>query len=315
MRNLSLTKNLGGILLSAFCFALFSVSANAQTLLVNYDFASAVAGTPCTATALTTATGVTANFTTGGTGGGTCTTPAGTAAASPPAFTANVSNQAVSLTSFVSTSTNYFQFQLSGVSSFQDYILYFNARRSGTGPINVDVQYSIDGMTFTTFSTIQPPDQSTFSNVSRFNVDLSAISAIEGQPTVYFRLSGRDGTGSSGTFVIDNFQVQAMAPSAAGAIINGRITDSRGRGLHRVVVMMTGSGIEEPIYATTSAFGYYRFEDVPAGNTYILTASSIRYTFEQPTIVINVNGDLDGADFVGQRRFSGLTNITKQAKP
>ncbi|CAN5212334.1 hypothetical protein BH20ACI1_BH20ACI1_13270 [soil metagenome] len=314
MRNLSLKKNLGGILLIAFCFALFSVSANAQTLLVNYDFASAVAGTPCTATALTTATGVTANFTTGGTGGGTCTTPTGTAAASPPAFTANALNQAVSLTSFASTSTNYFQFQLSGVSAYQDYMLYFNARRSGTGPVNVDVQYSTDGMTFMTFSIIQPPDSS-FTTASRFNVDLSTISAIEGQPSVYFRLSGRDGTGAAGTFVIDNFQVQAMAPSAAGAIINGRITDSRGRGLQRVIVMMTGSGIEEQIYATTTAFGYYRFEDIPAGNTYILTASSIRYTFEQPTIVINVNGDLDGADFVGQRRFSGLTNVTKEAKP
>ncbi|MEO8072752.1 MAG: hypothetical protein ABI891_07795 [Acidobacteriota bacterium] len=78
--------------------------------------------------------------------------------------------------------------------------------------------------------------------------------------------------------------------------------------------MMKGSGIEEPIYATTSAFGYYRFEDVPAGNTYILTTSSIRYTFEQSSIVINVSGDFAGADFVGQRRFSTISDSIKTVK-
>ena len=108
--------------------------------------------------------------------------------------------------------------------------------------------------------------------------------------------------------------IQCLGTTAAGATINGRITDSRGRGLQRVVVMMTGSGIEEPIYATTSAFGFYRFEDVPAGNTYILTASSVRYIFERSSIVINVGGDFAGADFVGQRRFSTVTDSIKTVK-
>ena len=130
------------------------------------------------------------------------------------------------------------------------------------------------------------------------------------------RIMGMDTNNNSADFTTTTtITPQANAPTAAGATINGRITDSRGRGLQRVVVMMTGGGIEEPIYATTSAFGYYHFEDVPAGNTYILTASSIRYTFDQPTIVININGDLDGADFVGEKRISGLTNVTKEAKP
>jgi hypothetical protein len=164
MKNIysGLVKKLGILALTAFCFVLFSVGANAQTVLVNYDFASATAGTPCTATPLTTATGVTSTFTTGGTGGGACTTPTGTAAASPPAFVANASNQAVSLSSFAAGSTNYFQFQLSGVSAYQDYMLFFQTRRSGTGPVNVDVQYSLNGTTFTTFATIQPPNSTTF---------------------------------------------------------------------------------------------------------------------------------------------------------
>ncbi|MBA3632106.1 MAG: carboxypeptidase regulatory-like domain-containing protein [Acidobacteria bacterium] len=302
MKNIysGLVKKLGILALTAFCFVLFSVGANAQTVLVNYDFASATAGTPCTATPLTTATGVTSTFTTGGTGGGACTTPTGTAAASPPAFVANASNQAVSLSSFAAGSTNYFQFQLSGVSAYQDYMLFFQTRRSGTGPVNVDVQYSLNGTTFTTFATIQPPNSTTF---SAFTVDLSSVAAIEGQPTVYFRLLGRDGTGSTGTFVIDNFQVRAMAVSAAGATVSGRITNARGRGLGYVTVMMAGGALEEPIYATTSAFGYYQFNDIPPGETYVLTVFSKRYQFKQSSIVINVNNDFTDADFVGYIPF------------
>ncbi len=207
-----LAGKIGIVSLLAICFALFVANADAQTTLVNYDFASAVAGTPCTASPLSTATGVTSAFSTGGTvGGGTCTTPAGAAVASPPAFVANASNQSVSVSSFASTSTNFFQFQLSGVSSYQDYMLFFQARRSGTGPVNVDVQYSLDGTSFTTFSTIQPPNSTTFTAATAFTIDLSSVVAIENQPTVYFRLLGRDGTSAAGTFVIDNFQVQATA--------------------------------------------------------------------------------------------------------
>ncbi|HLM61775.1 MAG TPA: hypothetical protein VK308_13295, partial [Pyrinomonadaceae bacterium] len=149
--------------------AAFSSQVSAQTVLVNYDFASAVAGTPCTAAPLTTASGITSTFTTGGTGGGTCTTPAGTAATAPPAFVANAANQSVSLTSFATGSTNFFQFQLSGGDGFRDYMLFFQLQRSGTGPLNADIQYSTNGTTFTTFQTVNPGN----GVFAAFNIDLS----------------------------------------------------------------------------------------------------------------------------------------------
>jgi hypothetical protein len=201
-------KILGTALASIIGILLISTGVFGQTLVANYDFASAVAGTPCTASALSTATGVTSTFSTGGTGGGTCTTPAGTAVAAPPAFVANANNQAVSLTSFAAGSTNYFQFQLSNVDSFIDYKLFFQAQRSATGPVNADVQWSTDGTTFNTFQTVSPGN----GVYSSFNVDLSALPFIENQPTVYFRISGSGGTGVGGTFRIENFQVQAKRP-------------------------------------------------------------------------------------------------------
>ncbi len=50
--------------------------------------------------------------------------------------------------------------------------------------------------------------------------------------------------------------------------------------------------------ATTTAFGYYRFDDVQAGETYILSAIGKRYTFSQPTQVLNVNEDAAEVNFI-----------------
>jgi hypothetical protein len=280
---------------SVFCFAAFGSNISAQTLLVNYDFASAVAGTPCTASPLTTAAGVTSTFTTGGTGGGTCTTPAGTAATSPPAFTANAANQSVSLTSFAAGSSNFFQFQLSGVSNYQDYMLFFQSQRSGTGPVNADVQYSTNGTTFTTFQTVNPGN----GVFAAFSIDLSSVTAIEGQPTVYFRILGSGGTGAAGTFRIDNFQVRALGITAAPASISGRIT-AGGRGISKVRVMLSGGDLEQPIYAISNSFGYYRFENLSVGETYIIEVKSKRYTFANPTLVVNLQDNVAETNFFAE---------------
>jgi hypothetical protein len=284
------------MLLFSFVLAAFLLNAQAQTVLVNYDFASAVAGTPCTASPLTTAPGVTSTFTTGGTGGGTCTTPAGTAATAPPAFVANAANQSVSLTSFAAGSTNFFQFQLSGVGSFQDYMLFFQLQRSGTGPVNADIQYSTNGTTFTTFQTVNPGN----GVFAAFNVDLSAIAAIENQPTVYFRILGTGGTGAAGTFRLDNFQVQAMGASAATVSVSGRVTNANGYGIGGVVVSINGGSLSEALYARTSPFGYYSFDGIAAGLTYVVTVSSKTHTFSPSTRIIDVQDSVGNADFVSQ---------------
>ena len=296
IRNLSseFTAKLGLFLFTLIFSGLIAGNVSAQTLLVNYDFASAVAGTPCTASPLTTAGGVTSTFTTGGTGGGTCTTPAGTAAASPPAFAANAANPSVSLTSFAAGSTNFFQFQLSGVSTYTNYMLFFQSQRSGTGPVNADIQYSTNGTTFTTFQTVNPGN----GVFAAFNIDLSAVSAIEGQPTVYFRILGTGGTGAAGTFRIDNFQVRAFVVTAASANIAGQVRTAKGRGIGDVYVTLSGGGLSEPRRAITNPFGYYSFEDLPVGGTYVISVASKQYTFENPSRVVTLEDNLTDADFV-----------------
>jgi hypothetical protein len=201
--------------LMAICLVMFNSNVKAQTLLVNYDFASAVAGTPCKATPLTTAQNVTSIFTTGGTNGETCTTTRGqsTPWVDPPvglAFGINPEgNLAVSVSSSTLNTVNYFQFQLNGVSAYRSYVIYFQTERSGP----IDIQYSLDGDNFTTCAQI-PKVQGQGELTWRFpprTFDLSSVTALNGQPTVYFRLVGKSFLNSSLRFDLDNFQVQATA--------------------------------------------------------------------------------------------------------
>ena len=48
----------------------------------------------------------------------------------------------------------------------------------------------------------------------------------------------------------------------------------------------------------TTAFGYYRFADAAAGQTYIVSVQAKRYRFEQTRQTINLNADDDSINFI-----------------
>ncbi len=91
--------------------------------------------------------------------------------------------------------------------------------------------------------------------------------------------------------------VNGFAPSAANASISGRVVTNGGNGIRNAVIQLT-SATGETKYVRTSSFGYYKFEDLEVGQTYILTVSAKRYTFANPTRVITLNEDLTDEDFV-----------------
>ncbi|CAN5439737.1 hypothetical protein BH20ACI1_BH20ACI1_14230 [soil metagenome] len=95
---------------------------------------------------------------------------------------------------------------------------------------------------------------------------------------------------------IGAFEVQA-APTAASVSIGGRVMTASGRGIRNVYITLTDSNGNNRL-AVSTAFGYYRFEDVAAGETYIISASAKQYTFSQPTQVLNINEDADGINFI-----------------
>jgi hypothetical protein len=89
----------------------------------------------------------------------------------------------------------------------------------------------------------------------------------------------------------------ALIPTAAPVAISGLIRNSGGNPISNVRVTLTDrfGGIRA---VRSSPFGYYRFEDVPAGETYIITVSGGRYAFANPIRVVFVIDDLADIDFV-----------------
>jgi hypothetical protein len=92
-------------------------------------------------------------------------------------------------------------------------------------------------------------------------------------------------------------QINVLGPTAAGVSVSGRVTTPSGAGLRGATVVITDNeGVRRT--ATTSTFGYYQFEDIEVGNTYIIGVTSRRYRFAPRTL--QVLDSLTDVDFVGQ---------------
>ncbi len=92
---------------------------------------------------------------------------------------------------------------------------------------------------------------------------------------------------------------QILAPTAASVSVSGRVLTANGRGISRARITITNPNGETRT-ALSNPFGYYRFQDVEIGQSYVLGISSKRYTFANPTRVIMVNENLEGEDFMSE---------------
>jgi hypothetical protein len=106
-----------------------------------------------------------------------------------------------------------------------------------------------------------------------------------------------DGDGN-GTAIVDIGAFEASsAPTAATVTVSGRVTTAQGRGIRNVVVTMTDSSGNTRT-ATTTSFGYFSFDDVAAGETYIFAARGKRFSFGQNTQVHSITEETSNINFV-----------------
>lgn len=90
---------------------------------------------------------------------------------------------------------------------------------------------------------------------------------------------------------------QVASPSAASVSIGGRVMTATGRGIRNVRLILTDSAGATHI-AFSNAFGYYRFADIPAGATYVISATGKRYVFDNPTQALFVSEETSGINFI-----------------
>lgn len=98
------------------------------------------------------------------------------------------------------------------------------------------------------------------------------------------------------TVIVDGLTISPCA-TAAGVEVSGRVMTPDGRGLRNATVSITDPQGNVRT-ATTSTFGYYRFDDVQVGETYVMGVSSRRYRFAPRAV--QVFDTLTDVDFVGQ---------------
>jgi len=108
-----------------------------------------------------------------------------------------------------------------------------------------------------------------------------------------------DSTGGAGSITGWSLTITAGQPTAAPAIIEGRITTSAGRGISKASVSLLNTSTQENKITLTNPFGYFRFADLPTGAFYIVTVKDKRYTFFNETQAIQVFGNME-VNFVGE---------------
>lgn len=106
-----------------------------------------------------------------------------------------------------------------------------------------------------------------------------------------------------------------LAPTASNVAVSGRILTAVGIGLQNAVVTLTdASGASRR--ARSSTFGYYRFDGVRAGETYLVTVASKRYLYAPR--VLSVEDDLTNVDFIpvsgDEAQFRGFFDPSRFAR-
>ena len=189
-------------------------------------------------------------------------------------------------------------------------ILGFNFTTTGTGlsPFTltddgVDNDATPNNITFN--NLIPGPGSGSFSVTetnSTIFYSLTSISCVVGaggtSTTNTAPLSNRTASitlqyGDTVTCTFNNGVTTAANISAAG-----RTTDAFGRPIARtrVTIHNTTNGESQTVY--TNTFGNYRFDNLPAGDFYIITVWNKRYLFEQDTQSFVLNDAVENVDFV-----------------
>lgn len=135
-------------------------------------------------------------------------------------------------------------------------------------------------------------DGGTISGATTANLNIASTASVDaGYYDVLVRKSGAIVTSQAAMITT------VLAPTAAAVSVSGRVLSSAGVGLMNASVTMTDSSSNTRT-ARTNPFGYFRFFEIQAGQTYIVSISSKRFSFAPQ--VLTVMEDLTELNFSPQ---------------
>lgn len=136
---------------------------------------------------------------------------------------------------------------------------------------------------------VDPPDRGS-------STDTSFLTTAAGD----FNVSNPTGTVVNTAGAVDNlgWELLSTPPVAAQVSIGGRVMTAGGQGIGKTTVSFNDNGTVRT--AITNGFGYYRFDNVTVGSTYILSAQNKRYQFTEPQQVFFIEDTKDDINFIAQ---------------
>ncbi|MCA1622953.1 MAG: carboxypeptidase-like regulatory domain-containing protein [Acidobacteria bacterium] len=110
--------------------------------------------------------------------------------------------------------------------------------------------------------------------------------------------------------IVDKGAFESSAPTAASVTVSGRVMSGK-RGVSRARVYMTDQkGTTRTVL--TNSFGYFRFDQVEAGETYIFNVISKSYTFM--TQVVTVTEQIDEMIFKAETELESIQQAKVEEK-
>jgi len=133
-----------------------------------------------------------------------------------------------------------------------------------------------------------------YTDPTHITLNVSTIGATQGLKNVTI-------TNPDGQSVTTNNMFTVNIVTAAPAMIAGRITDASGNGLRGAKIsIISSAGVTRS--ATTNAFGYYVFGDIPTGVDYIVTPSIRGYTFDPSSVLYRHVDSVSDLNFAATTR-------------
>jgi hypothetical protein len=104
----------------------------------------------------------------------------------------------------------------------------------------------------------------------------------------------------TGVTAFSDWGIGKNVPSASTAVLAGRVLTADGRGIRNVTMAIEGGNLIGRRYVRTSSFGWFTFDDLRAGETYVVTVNSKRYLFQLPSRVVTLSDSVSDVDFIAE---------------
>jgi hypothetical protein len=178
-----------------------------------------------------------------------------------------------------------------------DNATFCDGANCGTGLFTVDILNTSNLLLANLYTRNVASEQIVDTGWQNFQRNISAFAGLtirlRFRTTVTANLSG------PGQLEIDGVSAQspAIIPTAANVTLGGRVATSEGVGVSRAQVTLT-DGAGNPRTVLTNPFGYYNFDGVTSGATYILTVKSKQYLFADSPRAVTVQDNIKDVDFI-----------------